>query len=160
MDPVTLRLQQSLSFANPTAFTTLRLQQRKLFFRQSNHLHHHSSPTTPLRRLSPLACPLSPLLRLLSTTANARFYSQSRLATSLITPTSRRPINHHELLSRTYIPNQASHTKPTIEEIKEWDEDGLYLTTGEGFSKNTTWQTFEMFCCSFRILRSLDRRCH
>jgi hypothetical protein len=79
----------------------------------------------PLRLLSPLACPLPPLLRLLPTPAGARFYSPSRLATSLVTPTSRRPINRHGLLSRTYISNQASHTKPTIEEIKEWNEDEL-----------------------------------
>jgi hypothetical protein len=84
-----------------------------------------SSTGWPLRLLFPLACPLPPLLRLLPTPAGARFYSPSRLSTSLVTPTSRRPINRHGLLSRTYIPNQASHTKPTIEEIKEWDEDDL-----------------------------------
>src|SRR5271170_7223743 len=70
----------------------------------------------------PLARPLSPLLRLLPTPAGARFYSPSRLSTSLVTPTSRRPTNRHGLLSRTYIPNQAIHTKPTI---GEWDEDEL-----------------------------------
>jgi hypothetical protein len=59
------------------------------------------------------------------TPAGARFYSQSRLSTSLVTPTSRRLINRHRLLSRTYITNQASHLKPTIEEMKEWDEDEL-----------------------------------
>src|SRR2546421_1939612 len=81
---------------------------------QLNHLHHSSSPTMP------------PLLRLLPTPAGARFYSPSRLATSLVTPTSRRPINRHGLLSRrTYIPQQASHIKPKIEEIKEWNEDEL-----------------------------------
>jgi hypothetical protein len=80
----------------------------------------------PLRLLFPLACPLPPLLRLLPTPASARFYSPSRLSTSLVTPTSRRPINRHGLLSRrTYIPQHASHTKPTIEEIKEWNEDEL-----------------------------------
>jgi hypothetical protein len=79
----------------------------------------------PLRLLFPLACPLPPLLRLLPTPAGARFYSSSRLATSLVTPTFRRPINRHGLLSRTYIPNQASHTKPTTEEIKKWDGDKL-----------------------------------
>jgi len=80
----------------------------------------------PLRLLFPLACPLPPLLRLLPTPAGARFYSPSRLATSLVTPTSRRPINRHGLLSRrTYIPQQPSHIKPTIEEIKEWNEDEL-----------------------------------
>jgi hypothetical protein len=69
---------------------------------------------------------LFPLLRLLPTPAGARFYSPSRLATSLVTPASRRPINRHGLLSRrTYIPQQASHVKPTIEEIKEWNEDKL-----------------------------------
>ena len=31
----------------------------------------------------------------------------------------------------------------------------LHLTTGEGPPRNTTWQSFEAFCCSFRILRSL-----
>ena len=31
----------------------------------------------------------------------------------------------------------------------------LYLKTGEGPPGNTTWQSFERFCCSFRILRSL-----
>ena len=31
----------------------------------------------------------------------------------------------------------------------------LHLTTGEGLPGNTTWQSFEVFCCSFRILRSL-----
>jgi hypothetical protein len=76
----------------------------------------------PLRLLFPLACPLPPLLRLLPTPAGARFYSPSRLATS---PTFRRPINRYGLHSRTYIPNQASHTKPTIEEIEKWDEDNL-----------------------------------
>jgi hypothetical protein len=91
---------------------------------QSNHLHHSSSPTMSLRLL-PLACPLPPLLRLLPTPAGASFYSPSRLATSLVTPTFRRPINRHGLLSRTYIPNQASYTKPTIEEIEKWDEDEL-----------------------------------
>src|SRR2546421_362541 len=102
----------------------LRLRQRKLFF--CHHLHHSSSPTMSLRLLFPLACPLPPLLRLLPTPAGARFYSPSRLSTSFVTPTSRRPINRHGLLSRrTYIPQQASHTKPTIEEIKEWNEDEL-----------------------------------
>jgi hypothetical protein len=106
--------------ANPVTLTT------SLFFGQSNHLHHSSSPTMPLRLLFPLACPLPPLLRLLPTPASARFYSPSRLSTSLVTPTSRRPINRRGLLSRrTYIPQQASHTKPTIEEIKEWNEDEL-----------------------------------
>ena len=117
--------KESFSFVNPTTFTTLRFQQRKPFFCQSNHLHHSSSPTMPLRLLFPLAYPLPPLLRLLPTPASARFYSPSRLATSFITPTSRRPINRHRLLSRKYIPNQASHTKPTIEEIKKLDEDEL-----------------------------------
>jgi hypothetical protein len=90
-----------------------------------------SSPKMPLRLLFPLACPLPPLLRLLPTPAGARFYFSSRLfssrlSTSLVTPTSRRPINRHGLLfRRTYIPKQASHTKPAIEEIKEWDEDDL-----------------------------------
>jgi hypothetical protein len=84
-----------------------------------------SSTGWPLRLLLPVACPLPPLLRLLPTPAGARFYSPSRLSTSLVTPTSRRPINRHGLLSRTYIPNQASHTKPTIEEIEKWDEDDL-----------------------------------
>src|SRR4051794_22833994 len=79
----------------------------------------------PLRLLFPLACPLPPLLRLLPTPAGARFYSPSRLATSLVTPTSRRPIDRHGLLSRTYISNQASHTKPRIEEVKRWNEDDL-----------------------------------
>src|SRR5271170_8075956 len=76
----------------------------------------------------PLARPLPPLLRLLPTPAGARFYSPSRLSTSLVTPTSRRPINRHGLhsriLSRTYI-KQPSHTEPTIEEIKKWDADEL-----------------------------------
>jgi hypothetical protein len=31
----------------------------------------------------------------------------------------------------------------------------LHLATGEGPPGNTTWQSFEVFCCSFRILRSL-----
>ena len=31
----------------------------------------------------------------------------------------------------------------------------LHLATGEGLPGNTTWQSFEVFCCSFRILRSL-----
>jgi hypothetical protein len=31
----------------------------------------------------------------------------------------------------------------------------LHLATGEGSLGNTTWQSFEVFCCSFRILRSL-----
>ena len=79
-----------------------------------------------MRLLFPLPIHLPPLLRLFHTPAGARFYSPSRLSTSLVTPTSRRPINRHGLLSRrTYIPQQASHTKPTIEEIKEWDEDEL-----------------------------------
>jgi hypothetical protein len=106
-----------------------------LFCCQSNHLHHSSSPTMlfsisstgwPSRLLFPLACPLLPLLRLLPTPAGARFYPPSRLTTSLVTPTSRRPINRHGLLSRrTYIPQQASHIKPTIEKIKAWNEDTL-----------------------------------
>jgi hypothetical protein len=79
----------------------------------------------PLRLLFPLACPLPPLLRLLPTPAGARFYSPSLLSTSFVTPTSRRPINRHGLFSRTYNPKQASHTKPTIEEIEKWDEDDL-----------------------------------
>ena len=66
---------------------------------------------------------LLPLLRLLPTHADARFYSPSRLSTSLVTPLSRHPINRHGLLSRRT--NTPSHTKPTIEEIKEWNEDEL-----------------------------------
>src|SRR5439155_8635167 len=31
----------------------------------------------------------------------------------------------------------------------------LHLATGEGLPGNTTWQSFGVFCCSFRILRSL-----
>ena len=31
----------------------------------------------------------------------------------------------------------------------------LHLETGEGLPGDTTWQSFEVFCCSFRILRSL-----
>jgi hypothetical protein len=31
----------------------------------------------------------------------------------------------------------------------------LHLTTGKGRPGNTTWQSFEVFCCEFRILRSL-----
>ena len=31
----------------------------------------------------------------------------------------------------------------------------LHLATGKGLPGNTTWQSFEVFCCSFRILRSL-----
>ena len=98
-------------------------------FLLSIHLHHLgimtliSSTGWPLRLLFPLACPLPPLLRLLPKPVGARFYS--RFSTSLVTPSFRRPLNHHGLLSRTYIPNQASHIKPTIEEIKEWDEDDL-----------------------------------
>jgi hypothetical protein len=34
-------------------------------------------------------------------------------------------------------------------------EELLHLTTGEGLPGNSTWQSFEVFCCSFRILRSL-----
>jgi hypothetical protein len=40
-------------------------------------------------------------------------------------PSFRRPINRHRLLSRTYIPNQASHIKPTIEKIEKWNVDDL-----------------------------------
>jgi hypothetical protein len=31
----------------------------------------------------------------------------------------------------------------------------VHLETGEGLPGDTTWQSFEVFCCSFRILRSL-----
>jgi hypothetical protein len=31
----------------------------------------------------------------------------------------------------------------------------LYLETGKESPGNTAWQSFEVFCCSFRILRSL-----
>ena len=31
----------------------------------------------------------------------------------------------------------------------------LYLATGDGSTGDTTWQSFEVFCCKFRFLRSL-----
>jgi hypothetical protein len=34
-------------------------------------------------------------------------------------------------------------------------EELLHPITGEGLPGNSTWQSFEVFCCSFRILRSL-----
>jgi hypothetical protein len=43
--------------------------------------------------------------------------------------------------------------------LKNWQFNDyaelLCLTTSEGYTNSTTWQNFEMFCCSFRILRSL-----
>src|SRR2546423_11021075 len=85
---------------------------KKLFFCQSNHLHHSSSPTMPLRLLFPFACPLPPLLRLLPKPAGARFYSPSRLSTSLVTPTSRRPINRHGLLPEHIFPTRPATQSP------------------------------------------------
>src|SRR5205085_1521383 len=80
-----------------------------------------SSTGWPLRLLFLPPRPLPPLLRLLSRPAGARYYS--RFSTPLVAPTSRRPINRHRLLFRTYISNQASHIDPTIEELKRWDTD-------------------------------------
>ena len=43
--------------------------------------------------------------------------------------------------------------------LKKWQFNDyaelLHLATGEGLPGNTTWQSFERFCCSFRALLSL-----
>jgi hypothetical protein len=43
--------------------------------------------------------------------------------------------------------------------LKNWQFNDyaelLHLATGEGLPGNTTWQNFEVFCCSFRALLSL-----
>ena len=43
--------------------------------------------------------------------------------------------------------------------LKNWQFNDyaelLHLATGEGLLGNTTWQSFEVFCCSFRALLSL-----
>jgi hypothetical protein len=99
---ITLHLQRSF-------LTTLHLQQSFSPLFISSGAFHSSSPTKlfsslhlriltlisstgwPLRLLFPLPVPLLPLLR---------FCSPSLLSTSLVTPSSRPPINHHGLRSR------------------------------------------------------------
>ena len=50
-------------------------------------------------------------------------------------------------------------TKHLCQFLRNWQFNDyaelLHLATGEGLPGNTTWQSFEAFCCSIRILRSL-----
>jgi hypothetical protein len=51
------------------------------------------------------------------------------------------------------------NTRRLCQFLRTWKfndyEELLRLATGEGLFGNITWQSFEIFCCSFRVLRSL-----
>lgn len=53
----------------------------------------------------------------------------------------------------------SKNTERLCQFLRNWQFNNyaelLHLITGEGLPGNTTWQSFEEFCCSFRILRSL-----
>src|SRR3954447_14410376 len=74
-------------------FATLQQQTTFTFQQSSSYLPHIVYWLAVVPSLSTYFPPLPPLLR---------FCSPSLLSTSLVTPTSRRPINRHGPLSRTY----------------------------------------------------------